>query len=184
MKLPFNYQLIIFKTLDGVMPIGEFETWLYADQKLAQWLPENVYYDLISLNFKDKHILHELDKLLANYLDKNQYLQWQLIQILTQLIQKPDDKWALVKIYDLYCHGYYFMRLLALKYGLCLIHESDDIRFAPESLTEIQQQATWLLNTLENGEIQLFESNQSDSPFHIDYIDQRSEADKQRTDLP
>lgn len=183
MKLPFNYQLIILKTLDGTMPIDEFETWLYTDMPLAQWLPENVYLNLISLNFKDPHILHELNKLLTNYLDKNQYLQWRLIQILSKLVQQPNDASALVIIYDWYCRGCGFMRLLALRYGLFILHESDDTRFAPESLAEIQQQATYLLNALEKGEIQLFQAHQSDSPLNIDYIDQRSEADKQRTDF-
>lgn len=182
MTLPFNYQLMIYKTLQQIIPVSKFETWLYAETKLADYLPENVYLDLISLDFRDKHILHELNQLLADYWNKGEMWQWELMHILQTLIEQPNHANALSQIYDWYCDGCDFMRLLALRYGLEIVYNELPDYLTAENLAEIQQQAKYLLNALQNGEIQLFEDT-SDDIWRIDYIDNRSKADKQQTDL-
>lgn len=182
MKLPIDLQMIILKTLYGIMSIDEFETWLYADKHLKYYLPEQIYVDLISLNFKEKYILHELYKLLADYVNKNIWWQSQLTEILTHLIEQPNDTSLLIQIYEWYCAGCYFMRLLALQYGLYAI--DFDHKINSEDLLEIKQQATWILNALQNGEIELHQPEEDEGIFKIDYIDKRSPSDQKCTDLP
>ena len=68
-KLPIELQLQFFKVYSEEISIGDFEQWLYGETELEELLGENYYLDLVSLNFKDRHIRHEMSKIINSFLD-------------------------------------------------------------------------------------------------------------------
>ncbi|WP_155400219.1 hypothetical protein [Moraxella bovoculi] len=94
----------------------------------------------------------------------------------------------LSQIYDWYCQGYYFLRKLALNYGLSADLSFYDenyqgFQFSDEALAEIYQQAHWFYDDLICQNIVLI--NPPSYDVNMDYFqDFRDGTQKARTDLP
>lgn len=116
--LPFDLQQAFFALLLEQGSLSDFETWVYSEPNLEQYLTPDDYLALISLDFTDKKSIIEIEKLSIPYLDYSKYYSKTLIDVLLSLINQPNDLDKLATIYNWYCQGYTFLGELATKYGL------------------------------------------------------------------
>lgn len=138
-KLPLDIQIQFFKVYNNEISIPDFERWLYSKKELEQLLDSDTYIDLISLNFKDRHVKHEMGKIIDPFLNFGKFEERKLRKILTDLIDRNDDfAKSLIDTYDLYCSGYNFFDNLGLGYGLTFSEDFWDYTDW-ESLTSEQQ---------------------------------------------
>lgn len=108
--LPFNLQKPFFTLLLEQGSLSDFETWVYNEPSLEKYLIPDDYLALISLDFKDKRSIIEIEKLSIPYLDYSKYYSKTLIDVLLSLINQPNDLEKLATIYNWYCQGYTFLR--------------------------------------------------------------------------
>lgn len=173
--LPFDLQQPFFKLLLEQGLLSDFEIWLYNEPSLEKHLTPDDYLELISLDFKDKRSIIDIEKLSIPYLDYSKYYSKTLIDVLLSLINQPNDLDKLAKIYNWYCQGYAFLRELATKYGLYadlyFWGEEHYGEFSETDLNEIKQQATHMYNELINGKIVLLNppSYDDDKAFHQEF---------------
>ncbi len=113
-KLPLDIQIQFFKVYNNEISIADFEKWLYATKELEQLLNNETYIDLISLNFKNRYVKHEMGKIIDTFLDFGKFEEIKLKKILHALIERTDNFTKyLINTYDLYISGYYFFNNLA-----------------------------------------------------------------------
>ena len=173
--LPFNLQQPFFKILLEQGSLSDFEIWLYNEPNLEQYLMPDDYLALISLDFKDKRSIIEIEKLSTPYLDYLAYYHQHITDTLLSLINTPNDLDKLVKIYDWYCQGYEFLRKLALAYGLSAQHYLWDnypnFQLKQKDLDHIREQATHIYNELINSKIILLNppSYDDDKEFYQEF---------------
>lgn len=89
---------------------AELEQWVYAhDAELEALLPNDVYLDLIALDFADKWALHEIEKLVGAYVqrDSQAYQRFEdgkpareTLRYLRRLAAQPDDTLAFENLLD------------------------------------------------------------------------------------
>ena len=72
-KLPIELQLHFFKFYDNEISVSDFDSWVYTNKDIEQYLDNETYTRLISLNFKDKYIKNEMGKTIDIYLDFGKY---------------------------------------------------------------------------------------------------------------
>jgi len=176
--LPEHIELLVFKVLKGETPIQDFEQWLYMNKELEVLLPEDEYLDFISLSYKTSGASHELAKLLRKHLDVGKFETWKLRNLLSGVMKREGDFVAgIIRFYDLYCKGYYFLDCLAFQYGLPL--DSDMYRrserklevanrFYPAIEADIQR----VLDLLNSGRIRL--TGEADDIGYLKFVDSRS----------
>ncbi|MEN7550457.1 hypothetical protein AAG747_21235 [Rapidithrix thailandica] len=56
-------ELKFYEVLNHKMLLQDFEPWVYKTHELESELPEGIYTDLISLNFKEKYAHNQLEKI-------------------------------------------------------------------------------------------------------------------------
>jgi len=128
-KLPVEIQLYFFKVYNDENSIEEFEQWLYREAELEKLLGKESYLDLISLNFKDRHIKYEISKVIDSFLDFGLFEEQKLRKILNDLINRTQNfAKSLIATYDLYCSGYNFFNNLGRGYGLTFANDFFDYR--------------------------------------------------------
>lgn len=188
-KLPLDIQIQFFKVYNNEISVDDFEKWLYAKKELEQLLDNDTYINLISLNYKDRHVKHEMGKIIDPFLDTGKFEERKLRKILTDLINRNDDfAKSLIETYDLYCSGYYFFDKIGLDYGL--IFSDDFWNFSDwENLTTeqkngridrihqgVKREAELVLKWLDEGKI--IPTGGTDENGHYNYVDHRTEAER------
>jgi len=108
--LPIDTCEMFWRAFAGEAPPAELEQWIYAhDAELEALLPDDVYLDLISLNFADKWALHEVEKLVGAYVqrDSQAYQRFEdgkpareTLRYLRRLAAQPDDTLAFENLLD------------------------------------------------------------------------------------
>lgn len=113
-----------FRFLMGRVSLKELEVLLYDDYNfptIKKVIGEDGYLDLVMLNFNQPASKYEAIKILEHRLDMAEYERWWLLDICSAVIDKKEDYPSyIVKLYDLYCKGYYFLQKVALEDGLSL----------------------------------------------------------------
>ncbi len=182
-KLPFELQLPFFKVILENGCITQIENWIYDNEELANFLSDDDYLALISMDYHQKYTLLEISNIINPYLDYTTYYCEKLKSTLLELQENPNNVNALNVIYDFYCQGYSFLRKLALLFGLCVI-DRDDLVFSDEAKNEIRQQAMWLYDDIFQEKIIIINkpSYEFDCDMHY-YQDFRTPEQKLRTDL-
>lgn len=118
-KIDPEIALKFYKVLKQEDTIPEFEDWVYSTKELEQKLPRNLYVDLIAMDYKSKYALHELTKLIGEYVDFGAFEVKQIKTFLKSIIDRDANCAASIAMtYELYCQGYQFLQRLGLKYGL------------------------------------------------------------------
>ena len=70
--LPIDTCETFWRAFAGEITPAELEQWIYAhDAELEALLPDDVYLDLIALDFADKWALHEIEKLVGAYVQRD-----------------------------------------------------------------------------------------------------------------
>ncbi|MEH0152583.1 hypothetical protein V6R21_00475 [Limibacter armeniacum] len=108
-----------YEVLKHKFDIKEFEQWVYQTKELESELPEEIYTDLISINYKDKYVHNELENIIEDFVDNGKFEIKRIKKFLKSIIDKDENCAESIEItYDLYCSGYAFLRRLGLTYGL------------------------------------------------------------------
>lgn len=195
MTLPADIEQIFFDTLSGDKTVLEFEQWLYADKKLETILNSDDYLDLISYGYKADNAKYGLFRLLEKHIDKGELETRRIRKLLTKALNRNKElPEILMTFYDLYCKGYNFFDNLGLGYGLALevprvnntsadtwdeLNENQQRElldsFYPDLETEINKVISWL----DTGKVIL--TGIKDEYNHFEYIDNRTELEKQPT---
>mgnify|MGYP006961883524 CR=1 FL=1 len=108
--LPIDTCEMFWRAFAGEVLPAELEQWIYAhDAELEALLPNDVYLDLIALDFADKWALHEIEKLVGAYVqrDSQAYQRYEdgapvreVRQYLRRLAAQPDDTLAFENLLD------------------------------------------------------------------------------------
>lgn len=195
MTLPTDIQNIFFDTLNGDKTVLEFEQWLYADKQLELFINSDDYLDLISFGYKADNSKYELFRLLEKHVDKKELETRRIYRLLKKALNRDKESpEILMTFYDLYCKGYNFLDNLGLGYGLAIevprventsADTWDELSqeqqrnlldsFYPDIEIEIKKVIYWL----ENDKVIL--TGIKDEYNHFEYIDNRSEIEKQPT---
>ena len=195
MILPTDIQNIFFDTLSGDKTILEFEQWLYADKQLETVIDSDNYLDLISFGYKSENAKYGLFRLLEKHIDKGELETRRIYGLLTKALNRDKElPKILVTFYDFYCKGYNFFDNLGLGYGLAIevprIENTkadtwDELTqeqqsnlldsFYPDLETEIKKVIYWL----DNRKVIL--TGIKNQYNHFEYIDNRTEIEKQPT---
>ena len=123
-KFPTDIQTEFFKLLNYETSIENFEKWVYKTKELEAFFDFDDYIEFISLNFKSRHVIHEMKKIVDKYLDYGEFEKRKIDKVLNDLTNRSDDfAKSLIATYDLYCDGYSFLDNIGLGYGLTF---SDD----------------------------------------------------------
>ncbi|WP_421754103.1 hypothetical protein [Croceimicrobium sp.] len=189
-ELPFDVQNQFFQVLNKEISVADFEKWLYSKKELEQLLGYDSYIDLISLNFKDRYILHEMAKIVNPFLDFGEFEERKLKNILSDLINRKDDfAKSLIETYYLYCSGYSFFHNLGLGYGLTF--SEDFWNFSDwEILTSeqkngridriypgVKREAELILQWIDEGKIVL--NGEKDEFGQYQFLDKRTNTEEE-----
>ena len=108
--LPIDTCETFWRAFAGEITPAELEQWIYAhDAELEALLPDDVYLDLIALDFADKWALHEIEKLVGAYVqrDSQAYQRFEdgkpareTLRYLRRLAAPPDE------LQDWFADGY------------------------------------------------------------------------------
>jgi len=194
MTLPADIEQIFFDTLSGDKTVLEFEQWLYADKRLETIINSDDYLDLISYGYKADNAKYGLFRLLEKHIDKGELETRRVRKLLTNALHRSKElPEILMTFYDLYCKGYNFFDNLGLGYGLRVevpginnyeetwndLNEEEQNTllnsFYPDLETEINKVISWL----DTGKVIL--TGIKDEYNHFEYIDNRTESEKQLT---
>lgn len=177
--------------MEGEISIKEFEHWVYNSKWLEDELSENEYTELISLNYNTPSSKYEIGKILKERFDEGKFEAIKMTYLLDSIIDRDGKEGeSLIRMYDLYCKGYYFLEDLGLgiglfievpnKYGVEYFHELTEFQkkelidsvypYAEKLAIELKQ---WILS----GEIKL--SGEKDEALNKwQYTDNRAEKEK------
>ncbi len=177
--------------MESKISIKEFEHWVYSSEWLADELSESEYIDLIGLSYNAPSSKYEVGKILKGRFDNGKFEAIKMILLLNSIIHRDGKEGeSLIRLYDLYCKGYYFLEDLGLgiglfievpsKYGSEYFHqliESQKKKLVDSVYPYAAQLAIELKHWISNGDIKL--SGEKDEILNRwQYTDHRTEKDK------
>jgi hypothetical protein len=111
-----------FKFINKSISLEEIEIFLFANlQEIEKIFTKEDYFYLIDFDFKDKNSFARMETLINKYISISEFEKYRLNTILNNLININENNIdSLLKIYDEYGKGYYFLDILAIDYGLDL----------------------------------------------------------------
>lgn len=187
--LPIEIQIQFFKVHNHEISIEDFEQWLYLQKDLEEHLGSEVYFELISINFKGRHVKYEMGKVINPYLDFGKFEERRLKKVLRDLITKSEDfAKSLIETYDLYCSGYSFFEKLAMGYGLTFSDDffdyADWLKLDPYQKENrinnifkgVKKEAELVLSWIDSGKITL--TGETNHLGHYSFIDKRNESNQ------
>lgn len=166
--------------------LASFEQWLYATPELEAVLGKEDYLALLSLDFSQKVIRHEIDKLLSQHISDGEYETWRLQKMLADLLEGEGiPVYELCEFYELYCRGLSFLETLGLEYGLPIkvppagyssdyfdeLSDEEQERLLADCLPGAKEEARKVLNLLESGGVAI--APETDDLGNYRYIDHR-----------
>ena len=191
-KFPTDIQIEFFKLLNGELSIESFEQWVYKTKELEACFNQADFIEFISLNFKDRHVIQEMKKIVDQYLDFGEFEKSKIDKILSDLICRNEDfTKSLIATYDLYCDGYGFLDNIGMGYGLTFandFYDFTDWKKLPtnektkriESIYDgVKFEAENVRDWLDRKKIVL--TGKVDELGHFDYIDNRTKEEKKST---
>lgn len=108
-----------FDLLEDKISVKEFEIWVYQSKHLEKELSKDEYLNLISLHFDRVSKEYEIGKILKNHIDEGKLETVRFLSLLESIIKRDGKEGeALMRMYDLYCGGYSFLKDLGLGIGL------------------------------------------------------------------
>lgn len=152
----------LLSVLRNEISIIDFEQWLYDNEdELESVIGKEDYFTLINLNYKSKFVRDELENCLIRILGFQSYEEFRIKDLLTTLIYTEEEEFFIhscSQIYDKYCEGYSFFRIIALKYIIYDFDEQlEDLRnrgvFLKQEKQEILKEGKRLLNYINDGSI-------------------------------
>lgn len=113
----YDIQSMFYKIYKKQISINTFEEWVYDNPSIEDIIGKEVYLDIVSINFNDRHVFHELEKLLCRHINFGEMEFERIRGLLESIITGQSDIYDLMEtIYDDYCRGYTFLRFLGLSF--------------------------------------------------------------------
>jgi hypothetical protein len=120
-KVKENIESIFYKVLKKKISVEYFEQWVYENKSLEHKLPKDSYLELISINFKDKFALIEIERVVKQFVNFGKIETNKIKSYLESIISRDENAAdSIYMTYELYGRGYDFFRKLGLKYGLLI----------------------------------------------------------------
>ncbi|MFC4323283.1 hypothetical protein [Litchfieldia salsa] len=112
-----DIQKQFYKIYKGLINVAEFEEWLYNTPEIEDVYGDVFYFNLLDLNYRNRHIKNYLEKVIETKIPFGEFEQMRIVSLLEKIIYEVDDLVeVLEQIYDDYCRGYSFLRYLGLNY--------------------------------------------------------------------
>jgi hypothetical protein len=197
-QLPSHIKQAFFQVMYEQTDLPAFEQWVYSTEELERILPEDLYLELIALNYQKSGAKYELFHLLERYVDMGEYETYKLKHLLRLAKQRTLElPGVLEEFYDLYCYGYKFLGPIGINYGLMMVslpmpYQADhwsglnekDLQALANDLSEtLEDELAEVEEWLNTGKIVL--TGKQDELRHYGYIDNRTNAEKtSRWDAP
>lgn len=114
-----NIELVFYKVYKRLIDVKQFETWLYGvdEESFERYFSKELYLNLLYLNYREKYVLGDLDKLIYSRIPFGKYEEENIKQLLNAILNKSLDLAEILeKMYYMYCSGYSFLRYIGLAY--------------------------------------------------------------------
>ena len=152
-----DIEFTFYKLLRENLSISDFEKWVYSiDEKLIdRFFGEGFYYELIDLNYKNKYVINEVEKLLYNKITFGKFEEMNIRKVLESITEDEANLPEMTeKLYDLYCNGYSFLRYL----GLAFIFndtpkKNETYKFFDESRMKLKHEAQRIISFIDTRKI-------------------------------
>ena len=189
-KLSFKTAAYLYNCFCGQIPVSEFEIWLYEHEELEACLTTDDYLVLISLDFRVKYVMNDVERLLDPYIDWSAFAKRKLQHSLQTIINRYQGiQEALIYVYDEYCLGLGFLRELALGFGLTAslqfyenylpekykLIEAEPDRLIEDMYPEVRLAAERVIGWLDSGKVKFDVADR----WERSYIDHRTKDEKQ-----
>lgn len=147
-----------FEFLNGFISLENIEDFIFFNiDEIKNIFSKEDYFYIIDFDFKDKNSYKRIEDLILKYINISEFEVYRLITILENICNIDN----LLKIYDEYCKGYYFLDILAIDYALDLstaIYEleisKDDLNSKINNLsTNLIFEANKIISYLKNEKI-------------------------------
>lgn len=100
---------ILSDYLNGKIKNLDFEKWIYSEGSLENQLGEELYIEVVSLDFKDKSIRHNIEKLVDSKIDYGNLHKQEIIELIDNTLGKRIPLMnSLYSFYDWLTKGYNF----------------------------------------------------------------------------
>jgi hypothetical protein len=184
-----------YKVLMHKIGIQDFEKWVYATSELETELEEDVYIEIVSLNYKSKFAHDELEKIVGCFIDKGKF-EKKIKRFIESIINRDENCAESIEMtYELYCSGYTFLRRLGLTYVLLVafppagnyqkawneisLQEQNDLldKFYPSIILDAKNVLRWI----ENRKIII--RNSVDELGNYEYDDFRNQEEINQGDI-
>ncbi len=195
-KVDDYIELKFYQVLKQKISIRDFESWIYNTQELEKKLSDDLYLDLISMDYKSKYALNDLNGLIEKYVDFGKFEIKKIKEFLKSIIDR-DAKCAqsIEMTYELYCNGYNFLRRLGLRYGLLVasppagnyqktwseisVKDQNELldKFYPDIIVDAKNALIWFDND------KIIIKNTVDELGHYEYDDFRTQEEKLQGDI-
>ena len=138
----------------------EFEKWLYNSDEVEEHLESAFYMDLLSINYKSKYALNELENLIYSQIPFGEFEKMRVEASLEGIVSRNSDlAEVLSEMYDDYCNGYTFLRYLGLSFILNGIDEvpliKDEQNWNEQAFKDKRQILEKIYEDMENEAIRI-----------------------------
>jgi hypothetical protein len=94
-----------------------FESWLYENNEIESILGNELYFNLLNINYREKYANLEVEKLILPHIDFGRSEFLRITDLLKSIEDGKDDIYSIMsQMYDEYCSGYNFLRYLAFSF--------------------------------------------------------------------
>lgn len=83
----------LFRLLAGKLSLEAFEQWLYTDEYVTNHILDNdAVLDLLSINFKEKDVMHDLEKYCEKWFDQDELITYAVYESCKTIVSQRDLK--------------------------------------------------------------------------------------------
>jgi hypothetical protein len=179
--------------MEDEISIKEFENWINKAKWLESELDEDEYKDLLSVNYNTPSSKNKIGKILKNRINEGKIQTIKFLRLLHSIIVRDGKEGeSLMRMYDLYCTGYWFLEDLGLGIGLFIevplsykyevlnyneLSEKQKEELVNIAYPKAKELAEELKNWIIKGKLILIGEKEPELN-RLQYIDNRTEKDK------
>lgn len=117
--IPATKAETVFQYFSGMKTLVDMEAWIYSSEVLEFHLNDEDYVSIIAVDFRKSNASHLVYKIQTKNTLNSDYVFWEISRIIRHIIARSDKVHEyILRVYELYCMGYNFLRKLALDFGL------------------------------------------------------------------
>ena len=123
---------IVSDFLNGKIENSDFEEWIYSEKSLEDILGNELYIELISLDFKDKSIKNHISNLVESKINYGNLHKQEIIELIDNTLEKQIPLMKIISsFYDWATKGYLFLGRIDVignfgEQGKSIVHIIDD----------------------------------------------------------